>query len=493
MPFDGVWTIPLLLEKKPAGVVLSASQIDKYDLCKRKWAFEYIWKLRQPPNASALLGLKVHDHLEKWLRDATPPPADTKAGKIATKMLVHLPPPGSGVVERHFYMQSARGIFYTGKIDWSAIIALMATVIDHKTSGDINKYGLTEADLPTNIQAVMYAMAAFAGFNTDTVRLFWNYGETKGRFATKPVSTVVHLPVIAPRFEVIEEVAAEMVWHRNANTQPFSFPPTPDACGAYGGCPHRDRCNLTDAEMIGGLMETPGQTMEERMRATTPGANGTPPQTGAPPQPGAPPQQPAQQPPQPGVAPQQPMQQQPAPPQPGQQPMQQPGIPGAAPIQQPGVQQPPLQQAPLQQPPLQQAPLQQAPMQPPGPMPMAPPGPPQQPAGAPPPPGQLAPGQQPPQPGQVAPPGPDVGTPPYAPDLAPNPPESGVVAPDAPAAEAGKKGRPPGSRNKTLTIDQQVFMIGVTAAINAGGPGTPQEQLMQAGELALSAFKAKFG
>jgi hypothetical protein len=444
---------PILLDTKPQGVVLSASQIGRYDDCKRWWAWEYIEKIRSPPHPSAELGSRVHTHLEAWLRDATPPaprdnsPFETKAAAIAKRMITTLikngVTPGTGAVERRFWIRSARGLLYTGFIDWSGVLSDIATVTDHKTSGNLN-WAKTEADLHNDIQAVLYAVAAFIGFGTDAVQLFWNYGETKNpeRATTRAVKTVVHLPVVAQKFAVIEETAAEMVAHRNANTPPLSFPPSPSSCGNYGGCPHRGRCNLNDQEMLGGLMDNgqgQGPSMAERMAAATATPGGP-----------LPPQQPV-------VTQAQTMPQQPQQPQPVMPQQPQPALP-------------------------------QAPTQPQG---FAPPPPEMQPTveGAVPPMGMLPP-QQPQQPQQ-----------PYAPEIAPNAPETGVevpppgpsIAPPTTSAKAGP-GRPAGSKNtkKTLTVDQQVFLAAMQGAVGNPNFNGTVELLTQAGNAALEAFKAKF-
>jgi hypothetical protein len=402
-------TIPILLDSKPKGVVLSPSQIGTYDLCKRRWAFEYIAGIRSAPHPSAQLGTEVHSLLENWLRNAVPPPTDTKQGQIATRMIKHLPPPGTGVVERRFWFQTAHGNLYTGFIDWSGIME-MPTVIDHKTSSNVAMWGKTAADLHNDVQAVIYSVAGMLGFQTDTLDLFWNYGETKGKYNATPIKTRVSLPVVSEKFSsVIEPVATEITAHRIASNDPMSFPPTPASCGAYGGCPHQQRCNLTDAEKLGGIMNQQGPSMAERMaQATQQGGNGAA---------ATPPQQP-----------------------------QLPGVQGAPQNTVGGPQVPPM------------------PMQPP---PVAPP---------------TVEGAPPAQP--------------YAPDVAPNPPEQGTaVTPppkeDKPAQSKGR-GRPAGSRNKTLSVEEQVFMAGVQAAISNPAWTGNDDTASHGGEVALRVFIEKF-
>ncbi len=546
-------SLPILLDKKPQGVVLSASQVNTWDLCKRRWAIEYIWKIKGPPHPSAVLGSKVHKHLERWLSVAQPPPTD-KAGMIALAMIPPLPPPGAGVVERRFYVVLPSGLLFTGFIDWSGVGPIIPIVTDHKTSGNL-EWALTAEKLHNDVQALLYALVAFVGFGCDTVGLLWNYGHTKkeaGRYVSLPVYTEISFPEVVAKFAaVIEPAAHEMIAHRNAQTDPMSFPPQADACGAYGGCPHRGtRCNMTEQERLHSLMNTqPGQDMASMMQEVVVHNQGNgaaaPLQPGQQPvaqQPGPPAGQPvAQMPQQPQVAPlgsplglppvlppvlppAQPVAQQPQGAAPGQQVAQQPQVapqqPQGAPQQLPGAvpgqqvaQQPqvaPQQpQGALQEP--QQAPAGAPVPQMPAGVPPQPQGAlqaPQQPGvGAPPPaggppqpqgvvPGQqvaqqpagVAPGQQPQQPAQ-----------PYAPEVGPNPPEAGTVVPSTEeqtaAADGGTAkrgpGRPKGAANKTLNVEQQLFLAGVTTGMRLGHQTV--QALARDGDLVLEVFKARFG
>jgi hypothetical protein len=490
--------------------------VDVWDRCKRRWSYEYIWKIRTPQHPAAVLGGETHGHLESWLDRSTPPPFDVKSGAIAIHMIKNCPLPGTGVVERRFWFRTPLGHVYTGFIDWSGwwndngAGLWMPTVLDHKTSGNLN-WAKTEEELHNDIQAVLYSVVAFIGFNTDTLRLFWNYGETKLKmkaYATKTVKTVVHLPVVMAKFNnVIEPEAAQMIAHREAGTDPMTFPVSPQSCGDFGGCPHKNRCNLSPMAQLGGTMTGQQPTMQQRMAALP--TNGTAMnQPQLPAQPTALPgmQQPAALPGQPaaalpghqvntaGAATVLPGQQPTA--LPGQQPAALPvnlgSIPGQQPAALPGQQpaalpgQGPGQMAPAALP--GQGPGQMAPAALPGQGPgqMAPaalPGA-QQPAALP---GvqqpAALPGQQQAAPPQQA----------YAPDVAPNPPESTQAQPPAEDPAKGKPGRPPGARNKakTLTVEQQVYMGGVYAAMGIGN--VPTENLATAGEAALTVFNTKFG
>jgi len=410
---------PKLLSTRPKGVVLSASQLDVFDLCKRKWAFQYILNIRTPPHPSAAFGSEVHGHLERWLKFATPPPQETRSGQVATRMLVNLPPPGTGAVEKKFFMETPRGHNYTGIIDWTGAFNARPTVIDHKTTGNWD-YAKTAEGLLFDTQGIIYSVAGCLGFNTEELDLFWNYGSTGKRMETRAVKTTIYLPVVSERFEYIEALSAEVLLAYQNVAGPMELPPTPSACGAFGGCPFQRDCNLSNEERIRGLMGTP-VTMAERMRqqAAAAGGNGV----GAP-APGQD-QQPTQQPTQANVP--------------------------ASPFFGESFTGVPVQTVFGQPPWVEQ--------------------------------------QQPPAT--------------FNPEGGPNPPESGQALPPpvVPAAAAGDgqkaPGRPRGAKNKLKamgelpTTEQWAFMIGVQAALN-GGPQSV-EVLVQAGDLALAAFKAKFG
>jgi hypothetical protein len=79
--------------------------------------------------------------------------------------------------------------------------------------------------------------------------------------------------------------------------------------------------------------------------------------------------------------------------------------------------------------------------------------------------------------------------------VAPNPPETGAAPPPPTEAAEPKtgRGRPKGVKNKTLTVEQQVFVAGVAAAMQSPAWDGSSALLVQAGDLAVEAFNAKYG
>jgi hypothetical protein len=253
-----------LFDTRPAGIVLSPSQIEKYDRCKRRWALEYIGGIRAPPHPSAKLGLAVHAILEAWLGAGVPPDATTRAGKIAARMIRNLPPPGTGAVERSFFFKTRNGIVYQGFIDWSGVFFDWPTNVDHKTTGNLDPsrgavYAKSEVDLHNDVQALTYTVAGCMGFGVDEMQLLWNYGSTKDKEPeTRPVRTKLRLPVVIEKFErVLDPLGAEIVEQRTLAADPMSFPPNPAACSDHGGCPHPHICNLSAEERLYGIMNQP--------------------------------------------------------------------------------------------------------------------------------------------------------------------------------------------------------------------------------------------
>ena len=480
-----------LLDKKPPGVVLSPSQIEKYDRCKRLWALEYIGGIKPTPHPSAQLGTDVHTILEAWLMYGKPPDIRTKAGKIAAKMIVNLPLPGTGITERQFWLITRNGLSYTGKIDWSGIFYDWPTVVDHKTTSNLN-YAKSAEQLHSDTQGLTYTIAGCMGFEVDEVQLLWNYGTTKDKEPIiVPSRTKVRLQLAVEKFEnVVDPLAAEIVAARQSRRDPMSFPPTPSACGDFGGCPHQHICKISQEERLRALMTGPAQpTLASRLESF-PAAGGFMP----------PGQQPAFTPGQNGpfmaTGPASIATGGPAFTPPGQQPAFTPGQNG--PVMATG----PASIAtggPAFTPPGQQqayVPPQQGTFSPPGngmPMtqPQVVPGSVQLPAFSPP---GMQPGMQPQQQQQV-----------YHPNQGPNPPESGVVVP--PSAEGDGKpkrgrGRPKKSESEDTEsssilglpiTEQSVFAAGMVAFMrHPQWDGTP-EKLRWAGDMAVNVFKQRFG
>jgi hypothetical protein len=250
----------------------SASQIDLYRECQRKWGWRYIARVEVPPKPSALLGTEVDDEqIQPYLRDGRPFDLTRPSGYIAESMRQYLPEPKTVVVQKHFEIPSPSWrtvpFAFRGDIDIFAPDASLLglpggvpCVADTKTTVDIGKWAKTESDLRTNVQAMLYATAAMYETGTKEVQLAWIYGQTRGAHKAKRVELRVGAEHVAGQFKAINETGIEIFNTReiasaveDKTAAVLTLKANPNQCHAYGGCPYQDRCNLSPGEIIEAL------------------------------------------------------------------------------------------------------------------------------------------------------------------------------------------------------------------------------------------------
>lgn len=241
----------------------SPSQIDTFISCQRKWAWGRIHGKRPPPNKSAALGLRIHDVLEDWLRDGIPLP-DNEEGKILMPGLIHFPAPGLAIPEEPFEFETEIALF-NGRKDARFLNdeTGLHVVADLKTTSGL-QWAKSAEDLHTDPQGVIYAEDEFrARPDLDKLELRWVYVLTRGKRASRRVSTVVERSRVAEEFARIEEIAAEMVSIELSGATALDLPPTVSTCEAYGGCPFVGDCNLSPTERMAAFMAQ--ETIKEKM------------------------------------------------------------------------------------------------------------------------------------------------------------------------------------------------------------------------------------
>ena len=243
-------------------IFLSASQIGTWTDCKRKWGFQYLDGIRSPPNPSAALGVRVHAVLEAWLRDGTAFDLSTLEGQIASSGLAHLPMPGEAEVEKGFVVKTDAAS-YRGYID-ASFGGDPPTVLDHKTTGNL-QWAKTEDDLRKDIQATIYAAEAMSRTGKDAVELRWVYYTTKKPYQSHKVSLVVLREDIEKNFDEIDLIAIDILGaYKNFRTGK-ELPPSPQACGAYGGCFFVPTCGLTAQDMLKAHLRSDSQGRHSTM------------------------------------------------------------------------------------------------------------------------------------------------------------------------------------------------------------------------------------
>lgn len=242
----------------------SASQLQLYIDCPRKWAFRYLEKLVTPQHPSAALGQEVHEQqLGPYLLEGRTFDYTRESGYIAAQMVALLPAPQTPdmKVERSFVIPSPTGKFgYRGFIDLylpdSVVLPGMTggapAVVDFKTTSNI-KYAHTEETLATNVQAQLYAMAVAFEDNADVVDLVWTYSKTRKPYRAQRTHLRVLAPHVAEQFASIDRVAASVETIRLSAPRALDVPPNLRMCDAYGGCPYRHKCDHAPPVVAGGV------------------------------------------------------------------------------------------------------------------------------------------------------------------------------------------------------------------------------------------------
>lgn len=232
---------------------VSPSQIDDYLTCHRLWWFTRILGIKKPDSASTQQGTEVHAVLEEYLETGKKPDPSTKAGAIAEPGLVHLPPPGTVLVEtnmdehRDIVRLQLAGIDVTGRIDVVNLAGNEPEVLDHKTTSDM-KYAKTAKDLAENPQMNMYAkflrhwLEARKVAAPTEVRVTHVVYLTKGKPKSKRTSTVLTNQHVDEQWAYLESVVEQMRVDA-VKTTPTEVDPNESSCFKYGGCYFRSRCS----------------------------------------------------------------------------------------------------------------------------------------------------------------------------------------------------------------------------------------------------------
>lgn len=246
---------------------ISPSQLATYRDCPRKWGWDKLEGIRSKPHPSAVLGTAVHAELEAWLEKGKAPDESTRAGRIATNAIPHLPVPGAGQVETKFELKVPEGFSFNGVVDllYEDAAANIPVVHDHKTTAKLG-YRKTPEQLRSDPQAIVYAAYVFSEHPIyDMLRCDWLYIETGDSGKVKVESITWTRPELEEAYEKLIPEAQELVQLRTRKARALELPYNPDSCEKYGGCFYKPNCNLTDGEKMraqmtfGSLQQKVGQ------------------------------------------------------------------------------------------------------------------------------------------------------------------------------------------------------------------------------------------
>lgn len=297
--------------------IVSASQIETFLLCRRKWGWKTIARIPAPQHPSAAKGSRTHKQLENYLRDGVAFQYADDAGRvdetgyIAAAIAEYLPPPKTPGIdfEGNFSFASREtGNLFRGYQDVRGPSSLVfpalahlpdAPVIsDHKTTAGLH-WAKTSDDLLYDPQAVIYAYEAMGRYKSPTVHLQWTYGTTRKPFRALPVVQTMTSAHVVPVFRAIDRLATEMAstLFYTAPDRVNDLPANPAVCEMYGGCPYRHLCQLTDQERFSAAMTSAQPSATDALIAQLRGSPLPAPVQPPPPAPPAPAARPAIAPP----------------------------------------------------------------------------------------------------------------------------------------------------------------------------------------------------
>lgn len=240
----------------PRERVHSPSSLSLARDCPRAWALCYVAKIRKPEldwadieagrvkpqggQRGAALGKQVHAYAELYCSGEGANQIDWHGmpGRVLQSMLPHLPASGSvprRYIERKFRVR-VKGVAFRGVIDIDEAHA--GVVRDHKTTRDIDAYGLTAETLPKDLQACLYVVDGErrAPAGADGLECHWVYGETDDRKRRRSLPVIAHVTFAQAR-AVCEDAAdfARTLTYRRV----LDAPANGMSCDNYGGCWYR--------------------------------------------------------------------------------------------------------------------------------------------------------------------------------------------------------------------------------------------------------------
>lgn len=277
---------PWYAEETP---ILSATQVDVFSLCERKWGFTYVIGVKYEPNEYAQFGIAVDNLLSGWLSTGKSFDTSTHEGQVALRAIPVLPKPGTPTlkVQSKFYLKLPSATF-VGYKDLEYIdlegrfgVAGEPVVEDHKTTVDPTRWAKTADQLRVNTQAILYAADAISKHKFESVTLKWNYYSSRKPSKPHVVQVRVERAAVEEQAKAIDKIAKHII-ATYAKAAAFTtkydgelkdaerefvakLTPNPEACEAFGGCPFRSQCNLTSSERMVALMA--GNSLLDKMNA----------------------------------------------------------------------------------------------------------------------------------------------------------------------------------------------------------------------------------
>lgn len=268
---------------------ISPTAVKSYNGCKRKAFFRSIAKLPREQSPAAAEGTELHAHAEAWLRDGTPPDQTTKMGRLMLEGIPHLPAPNPRLREEgkpQLLIEKELRFTFEGFefIGFADVIvppfeAEPLTVMDHKSSSDPKRWGVTAAALPKDEQGIIYGYGGLQLFPEEQdVSLEWvYYGKRDKR--CYPVSANLSRQQATDRMgtQIVPVARALNQWRTEFDGKTTielveianqEIPNDPNACGGIGrNCDYVESCQIYPAANLVRRKNTMSPELKAKLEA----------------------------------------------------------------------------------------------------------------------------------------------------------------------------------------------------------------------------------
>ena len=262
----------------------SASQIEAWEDCPRKWGWDKIDSIRRADTAATKIGTAVHNQLERYLKgEAFDFATDHHAAQLAQGATPFLPPPmASGLMVEAEDLKFPSPVYphlWTGRIDWYLHEPSKLTIGDHKTTSSIAKWAKSTIVLRRDVQANIYAKyGLIIRPELGEIELQWTYIQTRDARRVEPRKLTILRPEVESRFAEIDATANEITLARQGIQTAKDLPYNSDSCDKYGGCSYQHLCNLSPLVQLRSFMSNvPNNDFLAKMQALQGGATAAPP------------------------------------------------------------------------------------------------------------------------------------------------------------------------------------------------------------------------
>lgn len=263
-------------------LVTSATQINEYLTCQRRWVAGYLLDLKQPETEAMAYGKIGHKMLEVYHNIGKIPDINYAwqfnkdrpvryPGLSAKKCLKHMPPPKTGRAE-HGFSFVINGIKFIGYIDleWKDEQSLWVT--DYKFVSSFQS-ALDANTLTENIQATIYSTKAILQHKVKKVNLRWIYALSTKNPSSRKVESYLKEEQVKKQLKVLLNVCEDMIVLKDKVSQMKgskediinSLPPTVKSCSRYAGCYYLNKCKLTQEQLMQGDFDEMDQTLKNKL------------------------------------------------------------------------------------------------------------------------------------------------------------------------------------------------------------------------------------